>query len=129
MATVKDYKSMHLRNNYSMIEKYGDGRVGAMVRMMVRGGCLPVRNTRMSWKYDYEHCVCEEVESEEHMLLYCNFYMDVRRWKEKLSLVNVDVYNVIKGYELKNDCIERETIWYLGMVCKARQASELRRMG
>ena len=26
-----------------MIEKYIDGSVGAMVRMMVRGGCLPVR--------------------------------------------------------------------------------------
>ena len=47
-----------------MIEKYVDGSVGAMVRMMVRGGCLPVRgNTRMLWKYDHEHCVCAEVES------------------------------------------------------------------
>ena len=36
-----------------VIEKYVDGSVGVMVRMMVRGGCLPVRgNTRMSWKYD-----------------------------------------------------------------------------
>ena len=69
-----------------MIEKYVDGSVGAMVRMMVRGGCLPVRggclpvggNTRMSWKYDDEHCVCE-VESEEHMLLDYNLYMDVRK--------------------------------------------------
>ena len=69
-----------------MIEKYVDGSVGAVVRMM-RGGCLPVRgNTRMSLKYDDEHCVCGGVESEEQMLLYCNLYMDVRRrWKEKLA--------------------------------------------
>ena len=100
-----------------MIEKYVDGSGDAMVRMMVRGDCLPVReNTRMASKYDDEHCVCEKVDSEKHMLLDCNLYMDVRRrWKEKLALVNVDVYNVIKGYEAKNDCIEIETIWYLGM--------------
>ena len=111
-----------------MIEKYVDGRVGAMVRMMVRG--LPVRgNTRMSWKYDDEYCVCEEVESEEHMVLDCNLYMDVKRWKEKLASVNVDVYNVIKGYEIKNDCIERESMWYLGMVWNAREVSEVSRMG
>ena len=27
--------------------------------------------------------------------------------EENLASVNVDVYNVIKGYEAKNDCIER----------------------
>ena len=47
----------------------------------------------------------------------------------KFASVNVDVYNVIKGYEAKHDYIERETTWYLGMVCKARQASEVSRMG
>ena len=101
-----------------MLEKYVDGSVGAMVRLMVRGGCLPVReNTRMSWKCDDEHCVCEEVESEEHVLLDCNLYIDVRRrWKEKLASVNVDVYDAIKGYKANNDCIERQTIWYLGKV-------------
>ena len=64
------------------------------------------------------------------MLLDCNLYMDVRRkWKGKLASVNVDVYNAIKGYEANNYCIERETIWYLGMLWKARQASELSRLG
>ena len=74
----------------------------------------------MSWKYNDAHCVCGDVESEEPVLLDCNLYMDVRRrWKEKLASVNVDVYNAIKGYETKNDCIKRETMWYLGMVWKA----------
>ena len=91
-----------------MIKKYVDGNVGAMVIMMVRGGCLPVRgNTRMSWKYDDEHCVCGEVE---HVLLDCNLYMDVRSWKEKLASVNVDVCNVIKGYMAKM-IVLRETLY------------------
>ena len=47
-----------LKQQLPIIEKYGDGGVGAMVIMMVRGGCLPVRgSTRMPWKYDDKHCV------------------------------------------------------------------------
>ena len=54
-----------------MNEKYVDGGVGAMVRMMVRGGCLPVRgSTWISWMYDDMRCVCGDVESENHVLLY-----------------------------------------------------------
>ena len=61
--------------------------VPIMVIMMVRGNCLPVMgNTRMSWKYNDEHCVCGEVDSEEHLLLDCNLYMDVRRkWNKKFA--------------------------------------------
>ena len=73
-----------LKKQLHMLDKYVDGSVGAMVRMMVRGGCLPVRgDTRMSWKYNDERCVCGKVESEEHVLLDCNIDMDVRRWKVK----------------------------------------------
>ena len=61
------------KKQLAMIEKYVDGSLGAMVRIMVRQGCLPVRgNTRMSWKYDDENCVCGEVVSEDHILLDCN---------------------------------------------------------
>ena len=31
---------------------FADGNVGARVRLMVRGGCLPVKGSeRMTWKY------------------------------------------------------------------------------
>ena len=74
-----------------MNEKYVNGSVGAMVR----GGCLPVRgSTRMSYKYDDMWCVCGDVVSEKHVLLDCNLYMDVRRWKERM---NADMYEAIKG--------------------------------
>ena len=40
-------------------ESFADGNVGAGVRLMVRGGCLPVRwNDRMTWKYDDDKCRC-----------------------------------------------------------------------
>ena len=40
----------------------------------------------MSWKYDGMRCVCGDVESEKHVLLDCNLYVDVRRrWKEKMN--------------------------------------------
>ena len=52
---------------------FTSGSVGAIVRMMVRCGCLPVRgSTRMSWKYGDFYCVCDDVESENHVLLNCN---------------------------------------------------------
>ena len=36
---------------------------------MVRGGCLPVRESKgMEWKYD-DRCVCGTKETETHVLL------------------------------------------------------------
>ena len=55
------------------------------------------------------HCVCGDVESEKHMLLDCNLYVDVRRrWKEKMNGEHADMYEAIKGYEVNN-----ETMGYL----------------
>ena len=65
---------------------------------------------------------------KKHVLLDCNLYVDVRRrWKEKRNAEHADMYKAIKGHEVNNDCIENETMCYLGMVYSARQRSELRR--
>ena len=32
-----------------------------------------------------------------------------------------DIYDAIKGYESNNECIEKETLSYLGMVWTVRQ--------
>ena len=81
-----------------------------MVRMMMTGGCLPVRgSTRMLWKYDDMRCVCGDVGSEKHVFLDCNLYVDVRRrWKEKMNVEHADMYEPIKGYEVNNECIENK---------------------
>ena len=61
-------------------EKYANGSVGARVRLMVRGGCLPVRGSKgMDWKYDDDLCVCGTKETEIHVLFECKCYDMVRR--------------------------------------------------
>ena len=50
-------------------ESFADGSVGARVRLMVRGGCLPVIGSeRITWKYDDCRCGCGLVETEMHVL-------------------------------------------------------------
>ena len=89
-----------------------------LMGMYVVKGC-----SRRSWKYDDMRCVCGDVESEKHVLLDCNLYMDMRRrW---IDAKHADVYEAIKGYEVNIECIEKETMGYLGMVWSARQRSEL----
>ena len=79
-----------------MNEKYVDGCVGAMVRMMVKGGCLPVRGVQGCFlRYDEERCVCGYVESEEHVLFTCNIYMVVRIWMPSM-LMCMMLYKVMR---------------------------------
>ena len=64
-------------------ESFADGSVGARVRLMVRGGCLPVRGSeRMTWKYDDCRCGCGLVETYMHVLFKCTIYKEEReRWR------------------------------------------------
>ena len=49
-------------------EKYANGSVGAIVGLMVRGGCHPVRSSKeMDWKYNDDLSVCGTKETEIHM--------------------------------------------------------------
>ena len=48
-------------------EGFANGNVGAGVRLMVSGGCLPVRGSeRMTWNYD--KCRCRLVETEKQVI-------------------------------------------------------------
>ena len=64
------------------VEKYVNGSVGARVRLMVRGGCLPVRGSIKEWKYDDDRCLCGRIETEIHVcfLKYKCYAMARRRW-------------------------------------------------
>ena len=56
-------------------ESFSGDSVGAKVRLMVRGGCLPVRGSdTINWKYQDALCGCGQVETEEHVLFECNRY-------------------------------------------------------
>ena len=47
------------RESHPTNEKYANGSVGARVRLMVRGGSLPVRGSKViEWEYNDNICVC-----------------------------------------------------------------------
>ena len=57
--------------------------------------------------------VCLIMWSQNNMssLIVIYLYMDMtRRWKEKMDAEHPDMYDSIKGYEVNNECIEKETM-------------------
>ena len=91
-------------------ESFADGSIGARVRLMVRGGCQPVRGSeRMACKYDDDCCGCGQVETEEHVLFECNHYREERvRWRRVIQMKNGrHEYDVIKRYKLESAEIEK----------------------
>ena len=88
-------------------ESFADGNVGAGVRLMVRGGCLPVRGSdRMTWKYDDDKCRCGLVKTEKHVLFECTSYGKERgRWRGAVrDLKNgMEEYEIIKGYYVRSE--------------------------
>ena len=93
-------------------EKYANGSVGARVRLMVRGGCLPPRGSKgMEWEYDDDLCVSGTKETEIHVLFECKCYDLVRRrWMRTWDVLEEKerTMDVIKGY------VENETMKYFG---------------
>ena len=80
-------------------EKYANGSVGARVRLLVRGGCVPVRGSKgMEWKYDDDFCVCVGQKKQRTW--------DVLDEKERTM-------DVIKGYVEVNNDVEYETMKHI----------------
>ena len=48
-------------------EKSAIGSVGARVKLMVKGCCMPARGSKgLEWKYDNNWCMCVTKETEMH---------------------------------------------------------------
>ena len=66
------------------------------------------------------------MEVEKYVFLDCNLYVDVRRrWKDKINAEHADMYEAIKCCDVNNECIQNETMCYLGMVWFTRERSWL----
>ena len=62
-------------------EKYANVSVVARVRLIVRGGCLPVRGSKgMVWKYDDDMRVWDKKTTQiMHLFFECKCYDQARR--------------------------------------------------
>ena len=86
-------------------ESFSDGSVGAKVRMMVRGGCLPVRGSgTMRCRYQDDLCGCGQVETEGHALFECNRYGKEREpWNRPRVFQNLRIQTLFYN-QWGNDC-------------------------
>ena len=147
VARIQEYGRRQWRNGFGKNEraqqyvhmkrqpkndKYANGSVGARVRLMVRGGCLPVRGSKaMEWKYDDDLCVCRTKETEIHVLLECKCYDLVRRrWMRTWDVLEEKkrTRDILKGYVEVNDDAENKTMRYLGEVWTERQRNKRNRV-
>ena len=87
------------------LESYANGGEAARIRMLLRGGYLPLRgNEKFRWRDRNILCGCGDVETEEHWLFQCNLYNDVRR--DGQNLLEVEGYSklsILKGYTRDED--------------------------
>ena len=99
-----------------------------LFHLMVRGGFLLVRGSeRMTWKYDDCRCVCGLVETEMYVLFECTLYEEEReRWRGAVGYLKdgMDEYELIKGYHVRSDEIEKETMRYMRVMWNSRQRHE-----
>ena len=81
----------------------------------------------MQWKSQDDLCGCGQVETEEHVLFECNRYGQEReQWGGTIERLKDDMceYEVIKGYLVDNDKMEKETMRYLRGKWNSRQRYE-----
>ena len=81
----------------------------------------------MTWKYDDCLCGCGLVEIEMYVLFDCTLYEEeLERWRGAVGYLkdDMDEYERIKGYHVRSDEIEKETIRYMRVMWNSRQRHE-----
>ena len=92
-------------NECTRNESFTDGNVGAGGRVMVTGGCLPVKGSeRMTWKYDASKYRCGLVETKKYVLFECTLYreeIERRRVAVRHLKDGTEGYEIINGKRVK----------------------------
>ena len=87
---------------------------------------MPVRGSeRMTWQND--DCSCGLVETEMHVVFECTLYEEEREsWRVAVGYRKdgMDEYELIKGYHVRSDEIEKETMIYMRVMWNSRQRHE-----
>ena len=131
----RDREQEYVRNKgVPMNEQYANGSIGASVRLMIRGGSLPVRgDDKMKWKYETDpygdKCKCGKVETEMHVLLECKLYERERStWLEVVEQLaegaNGSKLERMKGYGKVNERVDASTLLFLGKLWNNRRVNE-----
>ena len=131
----RDRDQEYVRNKaVPMNEQYANGSIGASVRLMIRGGSLPVRgDDKMKWKYETDpygdKCKCGKVETEMHVLLECKLYERERStWLEVVEQLaegaNGSKLERMKGYGKVNERVDASTLLFLGKLWNNRRVNE-----
>ena len=122
MVEYKNWKKIPAK------EGYANSGAGAKVRMLLRGGYLPLRgNRKFQWRGADEKCVCGAVETEDHFLFHCHQYNTERQeWERTWDNSGQDKKQVLKGY-IGDETMNANAIIFLEKIWKNRTRTEKER--
>ena len=99
------------------------------MHIWIRRECMPVKsNEKLEWKYDCKLCVCEEIETERHVLQECKNY-EKESYGKKGGCSRWVMQICLKGYlecgKEMDACIR---LVYMGKIWCIREKNETVRL-
>ena len=100
MGNSRDMTEYRNWKDTPAIEEYASGGESAKIRMLLRGGYLPLRgNEKFEWRNRNNLCRCGQVETTDHWLFQCNLYNLKRREFENIfEIGEYTPISILKGY-------------------------------